>query len=315
MRTVTAIAIGAALLAVVSMPARAACLAEVAKVEQTMQSASLQDAEAAVKQVHGSLTCEPWEELKADALLATRLIAEARKIDPTLKHPQAAILIERAAQPAVEWRSLDLRGRQLRAAGKFREATDAFQQAINLVAISGAPGTPAGAWKNEASKDERANLARQADETKHLAASSQGVLVAAATDRAGNPGGVFSPAIDRGAVGLRVPVPILFEYDSAKLTRIGTEAAQEFVSFLKAREPKSITVTGHTDRVGGEAYNMDLSKRRAAIVAAFLKEAGVNGRIVTVGKGFSEPWKISDGADYTQSQIDELNRRVEFDWN
>ena len=112
-----------------------------------------------------------------------------------------------------------------------------------------------------------------------------------------------------------MPAPILFEFNSAQLTKVGTEAAQEFASFLKGRDAKSITVTGHTDHVGSEAYNMDLSKRRAATVAAFLNGNGVTGRIVTVGKGFSEPWKTSQGSTYTQSQIDDLNRRVEFDWN
>ena len=313
---VTAIAFGAGLLLVAAVPALADCPAELAKVEKAAQSASLQDTEAAVRQVHGTLTCDPWEEGKADALLSTRLVAEARKIDPTLKQPQAIALIERAAQPAVEWRSLELKGRLQLSAGKFREATESFQQAINLIAVSGAAGAPAGSWKNEATREERANLAKQADEAKHFAASGpQGVLVAAASDRAGNPGGVFSAAVDRGAIGVRVPVPILFEFNSAQLTKVGMEAAQEFVSFLKGRDPKSITVTGHTDHVGTEAYNMDLSKRRAATVASFLKDNGITGKIVTVGKGFSVPWKVSEGSTYTQSQIDDLNRRVEFDWN
>lgn len=315
MRVMTAIAMSTGFLAAAIVPALADCPADLAKVERAMQSPSLQDMEAAARQVNDSLVCAPWEQDKANALLSTRLIAEARKIDPALKQPQAAALIEKAAQPAVDWRSLELKGRLQRAAGKFREATESFQQAINLIAVSGARDAPAGAWKNEATRAERANLAAQADEAKHLAAAGpQGVLVAAASDRAGNPGGVFSAAVDRGAVGVKVPVPVLFEFNSAQLTNVGKQAAAEFASFLKGRDPKSITVTGHTDRVGSEAYNMDLSKRRAATVASFLKDNGVAGTIATAGKGFAEPWKVSEGATYTQAQIDELNRRVEFDW-
>ena len=313
MRAMKLIAVGA-VLAFVAEPALADCPAERTKVEKAAQFGSLQDTEAAVREVHGEGTCDPWEETKADVLLSRRLIKEARKIDETLTAPQAAMLIERAASLALDWQSLDLRGRALRAAGDFRGATEKFQAAINLIAAPNS-NDPTGTWKNEATAKERANLARQADEAKHLAASSQGVLVAAPEDRSGNPGGVFSAAVDRGAVGVRVPVPILFEYKSAELTKVGTAAAQEFLDFLKGRNPKTITITGHTDRVGSEAYNMELSKNRAATVAAFLTHHGITGKIVTQGKGYSEPWKVSEGAAYSQAQIDELNRRVEFDWN
>ncbi|WP_454620427.1 OmpA family protein [Bradyrhizobium cenepequi] len=317
MRVATAIVFSAGFLAIGSVPVWADCPADLVGVEGAMQSASWQEMEAMVRKIDASITCEPWEQTKASGLLSTKLVAEAKKIDPALQQAEAATLIEKAAKLDVDWRALELEGKLQRSAGKLREAAESFQEAINLIANSdGAKGLPAGAWKNEATKAERANLAIQADEAKHLAAAGpQGVLVVASTDRAGNPGGVLSAAVDRGAVGVRVPVPILFEFNSAQLTKVGIEAAQEFVSFLKVRDPRSVTITGHTDRVGSEAYNMDLSKQRATTVAAFLKDNGITGKILTVGKGFSEPWKVSQGATYTQSQIDELNRRVEFDWN
>src|SRR5262249_13364435 len=99
------------------------------------------------------------------------------------------------------------------------------------------------------------------------------------------------------------------------LTAIGTDAAQQMIDFLKQRGPKSITVVGHTDHVGSEAYNLDLSKRRATTIAILLKDKGITARITAVGKGFLEPWKLSEGATYDQSEIDKLNRRVEFNWN
>lgn len=314
MRVTTAIALSAGFLAVAIVPAAAECPSELANIEKAAQSASLQDVEGMVRQAGTSRTCEPWEKRKANALLSTRLVAEARKIDPALKRAEAAALIERAAKPAVEWRSLELLGRMQASARNYRDATQSFQAAINLIAVSGTEAP--GAWKNEASKTEIATLRAEADEAKMLAASGpKGVLVAASTDRAGNPGGVFSAVLERGAVGTRVPAPIRFEFDSAKLTSLGSEAAQEMATYLKGRDPKSITITGHTDHVGSESYNMDLSKRRAAAVAAFLKDNGVTARLVTVGKGFAEPWKTSPGSSYSQAEIDELNRRVEFDWN
>jgi len=139
--------------------------------------------------------------------------------------------------------------------------------------------------------------------------------VTAKPDRAGNPGGVFSSALNRGAVGIRVPAPILFEYDSAALTKVGEDAAKELADFLRKQKPNVITVVGHTDHVGGEAYNLDLSKRRAAAVVEFLKGQSISARMTAVGKGFSEPRKLSEDVTYSQAQIDQLNRRVEFDWN
>jgi outer membrane protein OmpA-like peptidoglycan-associated protein len=313
------IASGLLLICVATYPvsALAACSAELADIEVAARSAPWQDTDALVQKVEYSITCEPWEQFKAKALLSSQLLAEARKIDPKLKDPAAIALVEKAATLAADWRALELKGRIHRAANKFESATGAFQMAINLIADwdNKKSEAPAGASKNDATKAERANLVAEADEAKHLAASGQGVLVLASTDRAGNPGGVLSAAMQRGAVGVRVPAPILFEFNSAQFTKIGTDAAQEIVAFLKKRGPASITVTGHTDRVGTETYNIDLSKRRAATVAAFLKDNGIGAKIVTVGKGFSEPWKLSDSASYTQAQIDELNRRVEFDWN
>jgi outer membrane protein OmpA-like peptidoglycan-associated protein len=305
------------LLAALTGPALADCTIDLANVERGVQSLPWQDVELLVRKIDASITCEPWEQTKANGLLSTKLIFEAKRIDPELKKLDAAALIEKAAKLDVDWRSLELHGKIQRSAGKFRDAAISFQEAINLIANSdGAGGASASAWKNEAGKSDRANLAIQADEAKHLAAAgSQGVLVAAASDRAGNPGGVFSAAVDRGAVGVRVPAPILFEFNSAQLTRVGREAAEEIATFLKARDPKSITVAGHTDHVGSEAYNRELSRKRAGAIAGFLKESGVSAKIKTVGKGYSEPWKLSQGATFTQAQIDELNRRVEFDWN
>jgi len=305
------------LIAAHSGSAPAACPTELAEIETAARSPSWQNTEQLVQRLELSVTCEPWEQDRAKALLSTQLVSEAKKIDRTLTKPAATALVEKAANFATDWHALELKGRMLRAANKFEAATIAFQEAINLIADWDQMKTqaPAGAWRNDASQAERKNLVAEADEAKHLAASGpQGVLVTASADRAGNPGGVFSAAVERGAVGIRVPAPILFEFNSAQLTKIGTDAAREIAEFLKKRGPASITVIGHTDHVGSEAHNMILSKRRAATVAAFFKNSGIAAKIETVGKGFSEPRKLSDDNTYSQTQIDELSRRVEFDW-
>jgi OmpA-OmpF porin, OOP family len=50
----------------------------------------------------------------------------------------------------------------------------------------------------------------------------------------------------------------------------------------------SITLTGHTDRLGADAYNQPLSEARAATVRAYLVSKGATMRIATSGKGESE---------------------------
>ena len=319
MRAIVIIALTSALIAAAPISASAACTEDLAILEKAVGSSSWQEAEKLARDLDDSITCEPWEKTKASGLLSRRFVAEARKSDPDLNDAsKIGSLVEKAAKLHADWRALELQGRLLRSAGHFREAAESFQDAINLIADwdSAKSDAPSGAWGNEASSAERSGLVTEADEAKHLAAAGpQGTLVVASTDRAGNPGGVFSAAVDRGAVGVHVPAPILFEFNSAQLTRIGVDAAQEMASFLKDRAARTIRVTGHTDHVGGDAYNIDLSNRRAATVASFLRQNGITAKISTIGKGFSEPRTLSAGSAYTQAQIDELNRRVEFDWN
>jgi outer membrane protein OmpA-like peptidoglycan-associated protein len=68
----------------------------------------------------------------------------------------------------------------------------------------------------------------------------------------------------------------------------------------------TFVVAGHTDAVGGEAYNQDLSERRADSIKRFLTDKfGINGAdLVTVGYGKSKP---KDAA----APMDPANRRVQ----
>jgi OOP family OmpA-OmpF porin len=86
--------------------------------------------------------------------------------------------------------------------------------------------------------------------------------------------------LTRGLRGLRVedaPKPsidltINFEFNSAKLSSDSQSQLSELGKALNsnALSPYRIKVTGHTDGVGSDSYNMDLSKRRAGVVVNFL---------------------------------------------
>lgn len=132
--------------------------------------------------------------------------------------------------------------------------------------------------------------------------------------RDGGCGGIFLNSI-RGFTPKFHPLPINFEFDSATFTPAGKKAAQGLLDCLKSEPAKPITLTGHTDPVGTDAYNMDLSSRRLAAVAAFLKEGGFTGAVSQIPKGESEPFEPDDPTAYTQDQLYQLDRRVELSGN
>ncbi|MCS6947037.1 MAG: OmpA family protein [Steroidobacteraceae bacterium] len=58
---------------------------------------------------------------------------------------------------------------------------------------------------------------------------------------------------------------------------------------LKRYSDLRIEVAGHTDSRGSDAYNLDLSQRRAATVLAYLKEKGVTNALSARGYGERQP--------------------------
>lgn len=84
---------------------------------------------------------------------------------------------------------------------------------------------------------------------------------------------------------------------------------QNAVDFLKANSSAKLHLVGHTDVIGGENMNFNLSLRRAETIKQALIDKGVlPDRITTKGEGSKFPIATND------QEIDgrELNRRVEF---
>ncbi|HEX2091226.1 MAG TPA: OmpA family protein [Longimicrobiaceae bacterium] len=100
---------------------------------------------------------------------------------------------------------------------------------------------------------------------------------------------------------------ILFPFNSTELYPAGRENLRKLADIL-ARNPESeVLIVGHTDNVGSDAYNLDLSRRRAQAAASYLASNGVTyGRIRTEGRGEMEPI-ASNSTDAGRQQ----NRRVE----
>lgn len=82
----------------------------------------------------------------------------------------------------------------------------------------------------------------------------------------------------------------LFAFDSAAL-RMPQPKLDEIVAALNSNSQlNNITITGYTDRLGSDAYNMKLSHRRAHAVKAYMTSKGIAAsRLTAVGKGKSNP--------------------------
>jgi OOP family OmpA-OmpF porin len=83
----------------------------------------------------------------------------------------------------------------------------------------------------------------------------------------------------------------LFDFDSATIRPAGKVELDKLASDLRPLHYDFITVTGHTDRIGSEKYNHDLSLRRAEAVKRYLvSSAGIMAaRINTRGVDGSDP--------------------------
>ena len=82
----------------------------------------------------------------------------------------------------------------------------------------------------------------------------------------------------------------LFSFDRSDLGPQGKVALDQFSHELAGMQFTSVTVEGHTDRLGSPAYNQKLSMRRAEAVRNYLVSSGVDAtRVSAVGKGESQP--------------------------
>jgi len=101
-----------------------------------------------------------------------------------------------------------------------------------------------------------------------------------------------------------------FKYDTVEF--VGTDpipALDEIAETLKSYPAMRVKITGHTDNHGSDAYNQDLSVRRAQAIKDYLVKRGVDpSRLTTEGRGESQP---IDTNDTEQGRF--RNRRIEFE--
>ncbi|MEC9346916.1 MAG: outer membrane beta-barrel protein [Pseudomonadota bacterium] len=111
----------------------------------------------------------------------------------------------------------------------------------------------------------------------------------------------------RAAMALRRTYVVFFDTDSAALDteaqRVVGEASQQAI----AESTRTIDVTGHADRAGSAAYNMQLSQRRAESAAKQLRANSVPAELRLFARGEDEPLVPTE-----DGQAEPRNRRVEI---
>ena len=117
---------------------------------------------------------------------------------------------------------------------------------------------------------------------------------------------------------ITVAADALFDFNKAVLRPAGKAKLDELVSKAQAIKLEVILAVGHTDRIGGDAYNQKLSEKRAAAVKEYLVSKGIEAnRVYTEGKGEKQPvtGDKCKGTAKTKALIDCLqpDRRVDIE--
>jgi outer membrane protein OmpA-like peptidoglycan-associated protein len=101
---------------------------------------------------------------------------------------------------------------------------------------------------------------------------------------------------------------VLFDFDKTAVKPDGAKILNRLIVFLKENADKKVELEGHTDSVGTDQYNQNLSEKRAVSVKEYLTKRGVAASRITT-KGFGESKPI---ADNKTAEGRAKNRRVEI---
>jgi photosystem I P700 chlorophyll a apoprotein A2 len=116
-------------------------------------------------------------------------------------------------------------------------------------------------------------------------------------------------------IAIELSADVLFDFDKADLRPEAAGELGKVAQVLTAHPGAPVTIEGHTDAKGNDAYNQGLSERRAASVKAWLVANGgaAADAITTRGRGETEPVAPNakpDGSDDPEGR--QKNRRVEI---
>lgn len=116
-------------------------------------------------------------------------------------------------------------------------------------------------------------------------------------------------------ININMADSVLFDFNSADLKPTATQTLEKVAFLIKKKSVGQVNLEGHTDSIGGEESNIELSKRRVSSVMTWLiKHEGIPSEVLA-GKGFGESRPIAhntlpDGSDDPEGRA--KNRRVTF---
>jgi outer membrane protein OmpA-like peptidoglycan-associated protein len=100
-----------------------------------------------------------------------------------------------------------------------------------------------------------------------------------------------------------------FEFNSVRLTVPAQQTLDQVAGALAQQPDLRVEVQGYTDSIGKDAYNLQLSQRRADAVKSYLISKGANGTTLTArGYGKANPVVSNDTPEHRAQ-----NRRVAFE--
>jgi outer membrane protein OmpA-like peptidoglycan-associated protein len=137
------------------------------------------------------------------------------------------------------------------------------------------------------------------------------VKIAFPVEQAAASGDTAAPQIEQALekTGRAEVYGIYFDFGSAVIKPESEPVLQEIADVMAKNPSWKLSVEGHTDNIGGDAYNLDLSKKRAAAVkdALVTRYHIAADRLTTVGYGASRPKDTNDTLEGRAR-----NRRVEL---
>lgn len=106
---------------------------------------------------------------------------------------------------------------------------------------------------------------------------------------------------------------VLFNFGKYDLRPEAKATLAKLATVLNQAKVPAAQINGHTDSIGDDAFNQDLSEKRASAVATQLKADGVTANLQTHGYGKTQPVADNTNADGSDNPAGrQANRRVEI---
>lgn len=122
--------------------------------------------------------------------------------------------------------------------------------------------------------------------------------------------------IEEKQIKIDLAADVLFDFDKADLRPEAGPALAKVGEVLAAYPQAIILIEGHTDAKGSDAYNQELSERRAQSVVDWLAARGVANKMTAKGLGEKTPVAANEKPDGTDDpEGRQKNRRVQITVN